>query len=76
MLNLRKEDRERFISQKCIISTNKFEYVNFIIQFDEIVDDRNEFFSIEKNQDNLNKNDHNDQSENFKQQNIDSIIKD
>ena len=70
MSNLRKNDRERFILQKRTISTNEFEHINLIIQLDEIAVDRNEFLSIEKNQDNLNENDYNDQSENFEQHNI------
>ena len=49
MLNLKKNDRERFILQKHTISTNEFEHVNSIVQFDKIVVDQNEFFSIEKN---------------------------
>ena len=64
MLNSRKNDRERFISQKHTISINEFKHVNSIIQFDEIVVDRNEPFSIEKDQDDLNENDHDDQSKN------------
>ena len=60
MLNSRKNDRERFISQKRTILTNKFKHVNSIIQLDEIAVDRNKSFSIEKNQDNLNENDHDD----------------
>ena len=76
MSNLRKDDRERFISQKRTISTNEFEYVNLIVQFDEIVVDQDEFFLIEKNQDDLNENDHDDQSKNFEQRNIDQIVRD
>ena len=65
MLNSKKNDRERFISQKRTISTNKFEHVNSIVQFDEIVVDRNEFLLIEEDQNDLNKSDHDDQSEDF-----------
>ena len=48
MSNLRKNDRERFISQKRTTSANEFEHVNSIVQFDEVVVDRDEFLSIEK----------------------------
>ena len=60
MLNLRKNDRARFILQKCTTSINEFEHVNLIIQFDKIVIDRKKFFSIEKNQNDLNESDHDD----------------
>ena len=43
-----------------MISTNEFEHVNSIAQFNEIVVDQNELFSIEKNQNDLNENDYND----------------
>ena len=76
MSNSRRNDRERFIFQKRTISVNKFEHVNSVVQLDEIVVDRNEFFSIEEDQDDLNKSDHNDQSENFKQRSIDQIVRD
>ena len=49
MLNLRKDDRKRFIFQKRTISTNEFKHVNSVVQFNEIVVDRNEFLSIKKN---------------------------
>ena len=58
MSNSKKNDRERFISQKRTISINEFEHINLIIQFDKIVVDRSEFLSIEKNQNNLNESDH------------------
>ena len=67
MSNSKKNDRERFISQKRTISANESEHVNLIVQFDEIVVDRDEFFSIEKNQNDLNENDHDNQSKNFEQ---------
>ena len=76
MSNLRKDGRERFILQKRTISTNEFEHVNSIVQFDEIVVDRNEFLSIEKDQDDLNENNHDDQSKDFEQQSTDSIVRD
>ena len=59
MSNLRKDDRERFISQKRTISINEFEHINSIVQFDEIIVNRNKSLSIEENQDDLNENDHN-----------------
>ena len=59
MLNLKKNDRERFISQKHTTSINEFEYINSIVQFDKIVLDQNKLFSIEKNWNDLNENDHN-----------------
>ena len=74
MSNLKKNDRERFISQKRTISTNEFKHVNLIIQLGEIVVDRNEFLSIEENQDNSNENDYDNQSKGFEQHNIDSIV--
>ena len=49
MSNSRKNDRERFTSQKRTISINEFEHVNLVVQFDEIVVDRNESFSIKEN---------------------------
>ena len=70
MSNSRKDDRERFISQKRTISTNEFEHVNSIVQFGEIVVDRDEFLPIKENQDDLNESDHDDQSEDFEQRNI------
>ena len=76
MLNSRKNDRERFILQKRTISANEFKHVNLIVQFDEIVVDRSEFFLIEKDQDDLNKSDHDDQSKDFEQRNIDQIVRD
>ena len=60
MSNSKKNDRERFISQKRTTSTNEFEHVNSTVQFDEIVVDQNKFLSIEKNQDDLNESDHDD----------------
>ena len=74
MSNLKRDDRERFTSQKRTISINKSEHVNLIIQFDEIVVDRGEPFSIKKNQDDLNESDHDDQSKDSEQQSINSII--
>ena len=76
MSNLKKNDRERFTSQKYTTSINKFEHVNLIIQFDKIVVDRNKSLSIEKNQNDLNENDHNNQSKDFEQRNIDQIVRD
>ena len=76
MSNSKKDGRERFISQKRTISANESEHVNSIIQFNEIVVDRDEPLLIEENQNDLNESDHNDQSKNFEQQNIDSIIRD
>ena len=67
MSNLRKDDRKRFISQKRTISTNKFKHINLIIQFDEIVVDRDELLLIKENQNNLNKNNYDNQLENFEQ---------
>ena len=67
MSNSKKDDRECFISQKRTILTNKFKHVNSVVQFDEIFVDRNEFFSIEKNQNDLNENDHDNQSKDFEQ---------
>ena len=58
MSNLKRNDRERFILQKRTISTNKFKYVNSIVQLDEIAVDRDELLSIKKNQNNLNESDH------------------
>ena len=49
MSNLKKDDRERFTSQTRTISTNEFKHVNLIIQFNEIVVDRNKFLSIKEN---------------------------
>ena len=63
--NSRKNGRERFTSQKRTILTNEFEHVNSIVQFDEIVVDQNEFFSIKENQNDLNENEHDDQSKDF-----------
>ena len=76
MSNSKKDDRERFTSQKRTTSTNESEHVNSVVQFDEVAVDRNKFFSIEENQDDLNENDHDDQSENFEQRNIDQIVRD
>ena len=76
MSNSKRNDRGRFTSQKRTISTNEFEHVNSIVQFDEIVVDRNESLSIEENQNDLNESDHNDQSKNFEQRNIDQIVYD
>ena len=67
MSNSRRDDRERFTSQKRTISANEFEHVNSVVQFDEIVVDRNEFLSIEENQDDLNESDHDDQSKDSEQ---------
>ena len=58
MSNLKRNDHERFTFQKRTISINKFEHINLIIQFNEIVVDRDELFSIEKNQNDLNESDH------------------
>ena len=58
--NSKKNNRERFISQKRTILINESEHVNLIIQFDEIVVDRSEPFLIEENQDDLNESDHDD----------------
>ena len=60
MSNSKKDDRERFILQKRTISTNEFKHINLIVQLDEIAVNRNEFLSIEKDQNDLNKSDHND----------------
>ena len=62
ILNLRKNNRERFISQKRTISINESEHVNLTVQFNEILIDQNKFLSIKENQNNLNENDydHND----------------
>ena len=76
MSNLRRDDRERFISQKCTISTNEFEHVNSVVQLDEVVVDRDELFSIEEDQDDLNENDHDDQLKDFEQYSIDQIVRD
>ena len=76
MSNSRKDNRERFTSQKRTISTNESEHVNSTVQLDEVVVDRNEFLSIEKNQNDLNENDHDDQSKDFEQRNIDQIVRD
>ena len=69
--NSKRNNRERFIFQKRTISTNEFEHVNSIVQLDEIVVNLNEFFLIEKNQNNLNESDHDDQSKDSEQCNID-----
>ena len=76
MSNSRRNDRERFISQKCTISANEFKHVNSIIQFNEIIVNRNKFLSIEEDQNDLNKNDHDNQSEDSEQRNIDQIVRD
>ena len=76
MSNSKKDDRERFILQKRTISINEFKHVNSVVQLDEIVIDRNKFLSIKKNQNNLNENDHDDQSEDFEQHNINQIVRD
>ena len=60
MSNSRKNDREHFILQKRTTSINEFEHINSIVQFDEVVVDRDEFLSIEKNQNDLNESDHDD----------------
>ena len=65
MSNSRKNNRKRFILQKRTISTNESEHVNSIVQFNEIVVDRDQFLSIEKDQNDLNENDHDDQLKNF-----------
>ena len=65
MSNLRKDNRARFISQKHTISANEFEHVNSIVQFNEVVVDQSKFFLIEKDQNDLNENDHNNQLKNF-----------
>ena len=70
MLNFKKNDRERCILQKRTISINEF------VQFDKAVINRNKYFSIEENQDDLNENDHNDQLKDFEQCNINQIVRD
>ena len=60
MSNSRKNDREHFTFQKHMISINESEHVNSVIQLDEVVVDRDEFLSIEENQNDLNENDHDD----------------
>ena len=60
MSNSKKNDRGRFILQKHMISTNESEHVNSIVQLNEVVVDQDEFLSIEKNQNDLNENDHDD----------------
>ena len=59
-VEFKKNNRERFISQKRTILINESEHVNSIIQFDEIVVNRSESFLIEENQDDLNESDHDD----------------
>ena len=76
MSNSKRDDRERFTSQERTISANEFEHVNSTVQFDEIVVDRSEFLSIEKDQNDLNENDHDNQSKDFEQRSIDQIIRD
>ena len=76
MSNSKKNNRERFISQKRTISANESEHVNSIVQFNEIVVDQGELLSIEKDQNDLNESDHDDQSEDFEQRNIDQIVRD
>ena len=76
MSNSKKNDRGRFTSQKRTISINESEHVNSIVQLDEVVINRNEFLSIEKNQNDLNESDHDDQSKDFEQRNIDQIVRD
>ena len=66
MSNSKKNDRVRFISQKHTILINEFEHINSIVQFNEIVIDRNKFLSIKKNQNDLNESDHDNQLKDFK----------
>ena len=76
MSNSRRDGRGRFTSQKRTISANESEHVNSVVQFDEVVVDRDEFFSIGKDQDDLNESDHDDQSEDSEQRSIDQIVRD